>query len=180
MFVKRVFLAVLLAGVSAFALGQPSPNELGKPEELIVAKDLPASRQEALITTARGFYVFWNSGDAETLAAVVSPHFTDHTLPPGRPQGPGGPLYAIQHFKEAVPDLHCEVTQQIIAGDRVVSHLRFTGHFSGSLGTRHGSGQVVDFIATDILRIDDRNQIADNWHIEDNLTFLQQIGAVNL
>jgi predicted ester cyclase len=176
---KHVFSTVLLTGVCAIAVGQAPPDELGKPEELIVAKDLSAGRQEALIATARGFYAFWNSGDAQTLAQVISPGFTDHALPPGRPQGPGGPLYAIQHFREVVPDLHCEVTQQIIAGDRVVSHLRFTGHFSGRFGTRDGSGQVVDFIATDILRIDDRNQIADNWHLEDNLTFLQQIGAVN-
>ena len=40
-----------------------------------------------------------------------------------------------------------------------------------------GSGQPVHFIAIDILRI--RNgRITDNWHLEDNLTFLQQIGVV--
>jgi len=35
----------------------------------------------------------------------------------------------------------------------------------------------VDFIATDILRVRD-GRITDNWHLEDNLTFLQQIGMV--
>ena len=40
-----------------------------------------------------------------------------------------------------------------------------------------GAGQPVDFIATHILRV--RNgRITDNWHLEDNLTFLQQIGVV--
>ena len=49
----------------------------------------------------------------------------------------------------------------------------FTGTFKGHTG----SGQPVDFIATEILRI--RNgRITDNWHLEDDLTFLQQIGAV--
>jgi predicted ester cyclase len=40
-----------------------------------------------------------------------------------------------------------------------------------------GAGQQVDFIATDILRVRD-GRITDNWHLEDNLTFLQQIGMV--
>jgi SnoaL-like polyketide cyclase len=35
----------------------------------------------------------------------------------------------------------------------------------------------VDFIATDIVRVR-RGRITDNWHLEDNLTFLQQIGVV--
>jgi len=35
----------------------------------------------------------------------------------------------------------------------------------------------VNFIATDIYRIAD-GRIAENWHLEDNLTFLQQIGVV--
>jgi hypothetical protein len=36
-----------------------------------------------------------------------------------------------------------------------------------------GNGQPVDFIATDILRVR-HGRITDNWHLEDNLTFLQQ------
>lgn len=40
-----------------------------------------------------------------------------------------------------------------------------------------GQGQAVNFIATDIYRIAD-GRIAENWHLEDNLTFLQQIGFV--
>jgi predicted ester cyclase len=59
----------------------------------------------------------------------------------------------------------------------VVSHLRFNGHFAGKLSDVQGSGQPIDFIATDIVRVQN-GLITDNWHIEDNLTFLQQIGVV--
>ena len=65
--------------------------------------------------------------------------------------------------------------QRIVAGDRVVSHLRFTGHFTGVFEGVAGRGQRIDFIATDILRVRD-GKITDNWHLEDNLTFLRQIG----
>ena len=53
--------------------------------------------------------------------------------------------------------------------------MTFAGHFTGTFGTTKGDGQPVSFIATDLLRI--RNgRITDNWHIEDNLTLLQQMG----
>ena len=55
--------------------------------------------------------------------------------------------------------------------------MRFQGHFTGHLGKTVGKGQAVDFIATDLLRIQN-GLITDNWHIEDNLTLLQQMGIV--
>jgi len=150
---------------------------LGTPLELVVASGMAQPQRTMLLDTARLFYQFWNTGDTATLNQAVSPNFTDHDLPPGRPQGPTGPAFAIRQFKAIVPDLQCDVTQQIIAQDRVISHLRFRGHFNGSLGNLKGQGQAIDFVATDILRIED-GHITDNWHIEDNLTFLRQIGAV--
>jgi predicted ester cyclase len=61
----------------------------------------------------------------------------------------------------------------------VMVHMSFTGHFTGAFETAKGEGQPVSFIATDLLRF--RNgRIADNWHIEDNLTLLQQMGIATV
>jgi predicted ester cyclase len=70
------------------------------------------------------------------------------------------------------------VVQRLVVGDRVVSHLHFTGHFTGEFKGVKGRGQAVDFIATDILRVQG-GKVTDNWHLEDNLTFLQQVGLVS-
>ena len=75
-----------------------------------------------------------------------------------------------------VPDLSCEIEQMIIAGDRVVVHLHFRGHFSGTFKTLKGQSQRVDFRATDIYQIDN-GRIAANWHIEDNISLLAQLQA---
>lgn len=170
-------LTIVALAFSLTGLAQTAKLEPGKPEVLIVAAGMPAEQQTMLTTTARGFYEFWNTNDAQTLKLVISPSFTDRNLPTGRPQGPRGPLFANTQFRKAVPDLHCEVTQQILAGDSVVSNLRFQGHFTGVFGALHGTAQTIDFVATDILRIQS-GKITDNWHLEDNLTFQQQIGAV--
>ena len=84
---------------------------------------------------------------------------------------------ASRAFRTAVPDLRCEVEQMIVTGNRVVSHLHFHGHFSGTFGKIKGQGQTVDFIATDIYEIGD-GKIVSNWHIEDNLTLMKQLGVI--
>jgi len=148
-----------------------------KPQELIVAGDISPAARAALLKPVDAFYGFWINGSSTLLSKALSPHFVDHTLPSGRPQGPSGPATASKAFLTAVPDLKMEVVQRLVVGDRVVSHLRFTGHFTGTFQGVQGHGQPVDFIATDILRIQG-GRITDNWHLEDNLTFLQQVGLV--
>jgi predicted ester cyclase len=80
-------------------------------------------------------------------------------------------------MRVAIPDLRCEIEQMIVAGDRVVTHLRFRGHFTGRSKQIQGQGQTINFIATDVYRIAD-GRIAENWHIEDNLTLQQQLGLI--
>jgi predicted ester cyclase len=169
-------LTVTAAGRAA-EIGDDAAVARAKPLEQIIAPDLTAERRAELLKPVEAFYGFWNNGSATLLAAAIGPGFTDHTLPPGRPQGPGGPAMAAKAFMAAVPDLRCEVLQRLVVGDRVVSHLRFTGHFTGAFMGRAGGGQPIDFIATDILRVQG-GRVTDNWHLEDNLTFLRQIGAV--
>jgi predicted ester cyclase len=77
----------------------------------------------------------------------------------------------------AIPDIQCEVEQMMVVGDRVIAHLRFTGHFTGQFKNVQGRGQPIDFIATDIYRVVE-GRIAENWHLEDNLTLLQQLGLI--
>ena len=154
----------------ATALAMTRPREL-------VSGGVPAATLAALLPPVNAFYGYWTNGSPALLAQAAGADFTDHTLPAGRPQGLAGLRAASKIDLTAVPDLKVTVVQRIVAGDRVVSHLRITGHFTGRFKGRRGTGQMVDFIATDILRVS-AGRITDNWHLEDNLTFLQQIGVV--
>ena len=170
--------SMLISGTATAAtVSDAAALAMTQPRAQIVAKDIAPARLAVLLEPVNAFYGFWVNGSPALLARAVGPDFIDHTLPPGRPQGPTGPAQASKGFLAAVPDLKVVVVQRLVVGDRVISHLRFIGHFTGIFMGREGSGQQVDFIATDILRI--RNgRITDNWHLEDNLTFLQQIGVV--
>ena len=172
--------AVMLftAALPATAAATSAPDDhLVKPQTLIVDHTLPKKQLDAQIRAARTYDTFWTTGDEAQAHAALAENFTDRTLPPGRPHGIAGPLAASSAFHAAVPDVKASVEQMIVAGDRVVTHLHFTGHFTGTFNGTQGTGQKVDFIATDIYRIRD-GKITDNWHLEDNLTFLQQLGVV--
>ena len=150
-----------------------------KINELVVAAAIPDAQRDATMKAVRAFYDFWNTGDEALLQEAIAPNFTDHTLPPGRPQGPEGPAFASRRFRAAVPDLKLTVEKMIVAGDYVTVHMSFTGHFTGKFGQMQGKGQPVPFIATDLVKIEN-GRITHNWHIEDNLTLLQEMGVAKV
>jgi predicted ester cyclase len=170
----------LVIATLIIALAAPAPAAEGVHiNELVVATPIPESQRDATVKAARAFYEFWNTGDDAELKRAIAPNFTDQTLPSGRPQGPEGPAFASRHFRAAVPDLAVLVEKMIVAGDHVTVHMKFTGHFTGKFGQTQGKEQSIEFIATDLLKIEN-GRITDNWHIEDNLTLLQQMGVAKV
>ncbi|WP_367897261.1 ester cyclase [Enterobacter vonholyi] len=167
--------ALIFAGLSGNAIS--SQGKWLQPNQLIVDNSLSQAQLKANEAAARKYATFWNTGN-ETLARdALAVNFIDKTPPEGRKQGPEGAILASRAFRTAVPDLRCDVEQMIISGDRVVSHLHFHGTFTGTFGKLKGQGQKIDFIATDIYEFAD-GKIAANWHIEDNLTLMKQLGAL--
>jgi predicted ester cyclase len=168
--------------LTALALSLATPAfaaDSVKINDLVVAAPIPVAQREATMKAVRAFYDFWNTGDEALLKEAIAPSFTDHTLPPGRPQGPQGPAFAARQFRAAVPDLEVTVEKLIVAGDYVTVHMSFTGHFTGRFGQTQGKGQPTPFIATDLVKIEN-GRITDNWHIEDNLTLLQAMGVAKV
>jgi predicted ester cyclase len=139
----------------------------------------PIAAADSAPASVHAFYDFWNTGDDALLDKAIAPGFTDHTLPPGRPQGPQGPAFASRTFRAAVPDLSVTIEKMIVAGDYVTVHMTFHGHFTGKFGSHQGEGQPIDFIATDLLKVTG-GKVSDNWHIEDNLTLLSKMGIAKV
>ena len=165
------------AWVVMIACAFAGDTALAEPHSLIVDRSLPRAQVDSQVIAARRYDTFWNTGDEALARAALAPNFIDSTLPAGRPQGLAGPLAASKLVRVAIPDLSCAIEQMIVAGDRVVVHLRFRGHFTGRFGQIQGQGQTINFIATDIYRIAD-GRIAENWHIEDNLKLQQQLELI--
>ena len=152
---------------------------LPKPESMTVDRSLSPADAAQMIKTARLFYAFWDTGNAEYASAAVDNDFRDNTLPAGRPQGPKGLLYASQTFRSAVPDLRCTIKDLLVSGDKITVRLLFAGTHKGEFMGHPATGKPVKFFAIDILRIRG-GKIVEDWHLEDNLNLLEQLGAVSL
>ncbi len=168
----------MTSDVPAADLIDPSPA-LIRPVSLTVDGGLEKQRARHMVRIGQLLYTFWHTGDTRWLDEAVDPSFTDNTLPPGRPQGVDGPASASDAFRAAVPDLACELSDLLVIGDKLAVRLRFTGHFSGRFNGIQGQGQPVDFIAFDIQHVG-TDRITEDWHLEDNLTFLLQAGMASV
>ncbi|MCU1657231.1 MAG: hypothetical protein JWO57_1887 [Pseudonocardiales bacterium] len=150
------------------------------PAAVHTAAGADLAQARAVVHTAQLLYTFWNTGDTTFLDQAVTPDFRDNTLPRGRPQGPAGPIAASAAFRTAVPDLICQLADLYVTGDTFTARLVFQGHFTGTDRGIQGRGQPINFNAIDIQHVGAESRIAEDWHLEDNLTFLQQAGLVTI
>jgi predicted ester cyclase len=156
-----------------------SNTDIPVPKSITTDKSLSKAEKDLLVEAALNFYAFWNTGKEKYLKLAVSSDFFDNTLPTGRPQGYRGILFASNNFRKSVPDLKCSVEDLIIMKDKIVCRQIYTGHNSGPTGNHPASNNEIRFFAIDILHV--RNgKVYEDWHLEDNLTFLIQAGVVKL
>ena len=164
-------LSLLAAAPAHAAMNLPMPAHLSG-----------AQADAAVVLAARRYAAFWQSGDPALARLALADDFMDRSLPAGRPQGLAGPLQASDVFHAAVPDLQVAIEDMLVAGDRVTLRLHFTGRFTGVFptpqGPLQGQGQAIDFYAFDLYRVNAQGRISDNWHLEDNLTLLRQLGVL--
>src|SRR6266496_2239460 len=164
-------IAVLAGAVIAFA-----EETLPMPRSIILTAGHTQSAQPVILA-ARRYAAFWNTGEARYAEATLAQNFLDRTLPSGRPQGFKGVLEASKNFRAAIPDLRTEIEELLVVKDRAVVRYIFTGHFTGRFKDLKGDGREIGFRAVDVYRVQN-GQISDNWHLEDNLSLMQQLGAV--
>src|SRR6266403_22267 len=115
-------LVAALSAVITFDAASARATDLVRPEQIIVAGAISPAERDAELDAARAFYDFWNTDDAGFLKRAIADDFSDRTLPPGRPQGPEGPVFASRAFRGAVPDLKVTVHKMIVAGPYVTVH----------------------------------------------------------
>ncbi|WP_158796412.1 ester cyclase [Pedobacter sp. L105] len=176
----RVIGGVLFLTMLAAPAARAQENaDIPVPKSVTIDKSLSKAEAAQLLKTGKLLYAFWNTGKEVYLSQAVSPEFFDNTLPVGRPQGYQGILFASKNFRTAVPDLQCSVEDLIITKGKIVCRQIYTGHNTGPVNGHLASGNAIKFFAIDILHVKN-GKVYEDWHLEDNLTFLQQAGVVKL
>jgi steroid delta-isomerase-like uncharacterized protein len=121
----------------------------------------------------------FNNGKLNVLDEIIA---KDHVTTgpgtlPGLPTGPEGQKQLVTVYRNAFPDVHFTVDEQIAEGDKVVT--RWTGHGTHQgelLGIpATGKSSTVTGIAVDRIA---NGKIAESWGIFDQFGMMQQLGVI--
>ena len=118
-----------------------------------------------------------NKKDPAVFDELNDPEFVNLSAPPGMPADREGGKMFLWSFFSAFPDSRWTVDDMIAEGDRVATKKTFTGTHTGDFGEITATGNRVTLQYVDILRLRD-GKIIEHWLCMDQLTFLQQLGAV--
>lgn len=96
---------------------------------------------------------------------------------PGLPDGPDGGKMLVTVYRNAFPDIHFKVDEQIAEGDTVVT--RWTGHgtHKGELMGVAPTGKSITVTGVIVDRFAN-GKIAETWGVFDQMGMLQQIGVM--
>ena len=127
----------------------------------------------------RLFDEVWNKGNLALLNEIIA---RDHantgpgTLP-GLPTGPEGTKQLVTVYRNAFPDVHFTIDEQIVEGDKVVTRWTAHGTHKGELVgiPATGKSSTVTGIAVDRIV---NGKIAESWGIFDQFGMMQQLGVI--
>ena len=118
-----------------------------------------------------------SGGRLEVVDELLADDFIDHTPLEGLPGTRDGVRMLFAALREAFPDLHVEISEQIAEADKVVTRKTFSGTHHGPFLGLPATGSNVRFEVIDILTIRDR-KICEHRVVLDKLGLLRQLGAI--
>ncbi len=137
-----------------------------------------AARNIALVERLEQAYA---ARDYDTVRASIADDFVPHTVgSEALPPGAEGAIASNEGSFGAFSDRRTEILEIFGDGDRVVSHVRFTGTNDGPLpfADMPASGKSVDFDWIQISRHADDGRLVETWSQMDIPKMMIQLGAM--
>ena len=135
---------------------------------------------EANKAIARRFFdEIFGQGKLAVIDEIVAPGHVD-TGPgsfPGLPPGPEGSKMFVTAYRNAFPDVHFTIDEQVAEGDKVVTRWTAHGTHKGDLAGMPPTGKAATVTGITINRIAG-GKIVESWGIFDQFGMLQQLGVI--
>ena len=136
------------------------------------------SSTNATAAVVRRFVEEYQGTGKEAVALeLLAPDFVDRS-----PFGPFTPdregvLGLFRMLRGGFPDLHAEIHDQLVDGDKVVTRKTFHGTHTGEFMGIAPTGREVAWDVIDIVRVHE-NLMVEHWNVVDALALMTQLGAV--
>jgi predicted SnoaL-like aldol condensation-catalyzing enzyme len=120
---------------------------------------------------------YQGAGKEAVALELLAPDFVDRS-----PFGPFSPdregvLGLFRMLRGGFPDLHAEIHDQLVDGDKVVTRKTFHGTHKGEFMGIAPTGREVAWDVIDIVRVHDALMV-EHWNVVDALALMTQLGAV--
>ena len=138
-------------------------------------KDEEMSEQNKAVVR-RAIEEVYNQGNLDVVEDLVSSDFVVHASSEDI-HGPDGMKQFVASLREAFPDLHLTIDDQVAEGDRVVTRWTARGTHTGPFQGMPPSGKRGTMTGIDIDRFVGGKAI-ECWTNADYLGLLQQLGAI--
>lgn len=118
-------------------------------------------------------------GNLDLIDELTVDDFVDHEQAlPGQPPGKDGVRFFVNAVRTAFPDIKVKAIEPTLAdGNMEACHVIMTGTHNGDMAGVPATGNSVEFDGTDIIRVAD-GKVAEHWGTTNNLSLMQQIGAI--
>jgi len=138
----------------------------------------PMSPEENKAIARRFVEEVQNKGNISAVDEFLADGFVNHSVPPGLPPDREGVKQLFTMFRNAFPDFHAVIHDQVAEGDEVVTRKTFYGTHKGELLGIPATGKEVTIDLIEILRVSDDGKITDHWNVVDQLGMMQQLGVI--
>jgi len=127
----------------------------------------------------RFFEEIFGQGKLAVADEIVSPDHVDGGpgALPGIPSGPEGSKMLVTVYRNAFPDIHFTIDEQITEGDTVVTRWTAYGTHKGELAGIPATGKSATVTGMAVDRIEN-GKIVATWGIFDQFGMMQQLGVI--
>jgi steroid delta-isomerase-like uncharacterized protein len=121
----------------------------------------------------------FNDGNLAVADEIIAPDYKSigPGALPGVPPGPEGSKMLVRTYRNAFPDIHFTVDEQIAEGDKVMTRWTAHGTHKGELAGIPPTGKSVTVTGM-IEDLIVNGQIVERWDIFDQFGMLQQLGVI--
>jgi predicted ester cyclase len=137
-----------------------------------------AQTTDAQTLVERMFDQVINKGDYDAIEELYAPDFVAHG-PMGDVKGREAFTEMIAAWRDAAPDVHCEVSNFVVNGDEVAWLVRATGTHTGDGLGFPATGRPFDTLNANIGILRD-GQAVEHWSDQGMFQFLVQVGMIPL
>ena len=128
----------------------------------------------------RWFEEVWNKGRAAAIDEMLAPGAVVHGIkgPDGAElRGPAGFKPFFEMFRAAFPDIHVEVEETIIDGEKFSGRCVARGTHKGPLGGFPATQKQIEFSGMCMAVVRD-GKMTEVWNTWDFVTMYRQLGAL--